>query len=101
MQWFWDHYVPTTAGRKEAYAAPALAKDLGGLPPALVLTAEFDPLRDEGEAYARAMQAAGGEVSLIRYDGVVHGFFGMHATVGKARIATAQAAQALKQHLGG
>ena len=101
MQWFWDHYVPTAAGRKEAYAAPAQAKDLKGLPPALVLTAEFDPLCDEGEAYARAMQAAGVKVTHTRYDGVVHGFFGMHATVAKAGLAIAQAANALKQHLGG
>ncbi len=101
MQWFWDHYVPTAAERKEAYAAPAQTKDLKGLPPALVLTAEFDPLRDEGEAYARSMQAAGVQVTHTRYDGVVHGFFGMHATVAKAGLATAQAANALKQHLGG
>ena len=101
MQWFWDHYVPTAAGRKEAYAAPAQAKDLKGLPPSLVLTAEFDPLRDEGEAYALAMQIAGVTVTHTRYDGVVHGFFGMHATVAKAGLATAQAAKALKQHLGG
>lgn len=101
MQWFWDHYVPTPAGRKEAYAAPAQAKDLKGLPSALVLTAEFDPLRDEGEAYAHALQAAGVDVSMTRYDGVIHGFFGMHATVAKARIALDQASTALQRHLGG
>lgn len=101
MQWFWDHYVPTPADRKEAYAAPAQARDLTGLPPALVLTAEFDPLRDEGEAYAHALRAAGVDVSMTRYDGVIHGFFGMHATVTKAGIAIDQATRALRQHLGG
>lgn len=101
MQWFWDHYVPGTADRKEAYAAPLQAKSLRGLPPALVLTAEFDPLRDEGEAYAEAMVAAGVDVGLTRYDGVVHGFFGMHATVGKSLRAIDQACRSMRQYLGG
>ena len=100
MQWFWDHYVPDPAQRNEAYAAPLRAPSLQGLPPALVLTAEFDPLRDEGEAFAHAMQAAGVDVTLTRYGGVVHGFFGMHGTVGKARLAIDQACRSLRHHLG-
>ncbi len=101
MQWFWDHYVPTAEDRREAYAAPLRAKSLRGLPPALVLTAEFDPLRDEGEAYAEALVAAGVDTSLTRYDGVVHGFFGMHATVGKSLVAIKQACTALRKTIGG
>ncbi len=99
MQWFWDHYVPEQAQRTDAYAAPLRAASLAGLPPALVQTAEFDPLRDEGEAYAAALAAAGTEVQHTRYDGVVHGFFGMQAIVTKARTAMDEAATFLAQHI--
>ena len=99
MQWFWDHYAPDLERRKEPYAAPLLGK-LEGLPPALVQTAEFDPLRDEGEAYAEALRAAGCEVELTRYDGLIHGYFGMQAAVAASRRAMRQACGALASHLG-
>ncbi len=99
MQWFWDQYVPDLDQRHEPYAAPLAAADLSGLPPALVQTAEFDPLRDEGEAYARALAAAGGDVRTTRYDGLIHGFFGMQEAVPAARPALEEAVAALRRHL--
>ncbi|MDE2967696.1 MAG: alpha/beta hydrolase [Chloroflexota bacterium] len=81
MVWFWDHYLPSDASGKEAYASPLQAADLSGLPPALVQTAEYDPLRDEGEAYAAKLEAAGSEVTMHRYDGVVHDPFMMFAVI--------------------
>ena len=73
MQWFWDLYVPDASKRSEPYASPMRA-DLSNLPRALVLTAECDVLRDEGEEYAKKLQAAGIECQLIRYDGALHGY---------------------------
>ena len=73
MVWFWDHYCPPER-RGEAAASPLLADSLADLPPALVITAEFDPLRDEGKAYADALSAAGGSAKLICFDGLVHDF---------------------------
>ena len=72
MIWFWDHYLPNADAGHEAYASPHQAGDVSNLPPALVQTAEFDPLRDEGEAYAARMSEAGVEVSAHRYDGQIH-----------------------------
>lgn len=99
MQWFWDHYVPDVALRNEPYAAPLQAGDLSNLPPALIQTAEFDPLRDEGEAYAQRLQEAGCTVSQSRYDGLVHGFFGMQDTVAASRPALSEAVTALRAAL--
>jgi acetyl esterase len=99
MQWFWDHYVPEETERQEAYCAPLRAAELAGLPPALVITAEFDPLRDEGEAYARRLEEAGVPTTLTRYDGMIHGFFGMGLLAEGARNAVAQASQALREAL--
>jgi acetyl esterase len=95
MEWFWDHYLPD-GDRFVPDASPLRATDVGGTAPALVLTAEFDPLRDEGEAYARRLEEAGVPVTLTRYDGMIHGFFRMPGVIDRANDALAEAATALR-----
>jgi acetyl esterase len=75
-----DAYFPDPARAREAWASPLLAADVSGLPPALIVTAQFDPLRDEGEAYAERLRAAGVPATLQRYDGAIHGFLGSPST---------------------
>ncbi len=80
MEWFWRHYLATPEDRDHPYACPLRAPDLSGLPPARVHTAEFDPLRDEGRAYAERLEAAGVPVSYRCYEGMIHMVQGPEAT---------------------
>lgn len=96
MRWFWNHYVPNDADRNQPYASPLRADNFAGLPAGLVITAEFDPLRDEGELYAERLRAAGIPVQLIRYDGMIHGFFAMGVAIDQGRTAIRQSAAALR-----
>ena len=96
MTWFWDHYLNSDEDGKNPLASPLRAATHERLPPALVITAEFDPLRDEGEAYAKALADAGVPVTVTRYDGMIHAFWQMLAIFPDASKAADQAAAALK-----
>ena len=74
MEWFWKNYTDPVAEKNNPYACPLRAKDLKNLPPALVLTASHDPLRDEGERFAERLIASGVKTTCTRYEGVTHGF---------------------------
>jgi acetyl esterase/lipase len=95
MQWFWDQYTTGPAQRAEITASPlrATAGQLEGLPKALVITGEADVLRDEGEAYAAKLRAAGVPVTAVRYQGIIHDFVMLNALRG-TRAASAAIAQA-------
>jgi len=97
MEWFRDHYLASIADRSDPLASPLGCDELQGLPPALVITAEYDPLRDEAEAYARALQAAGVPCTLTRYDGAIHAFMSMYAYLEVGRAAVREAAAALRK----
>jgi acetyl esterase len=99
MTWFWDHFVPA-ARRDDPYAVPARADRLAGLAPAFVQTAEYDPLRDEGERYAERLAGAGVPVDVVRYPGVVHGFVARWHTMARAERAHADLAAALHRAFG-
>jgi len=99
MDWYRERYLPDPAAAGDSRASPLIAEDLAGLPPAYVVTAGFDPLRDEGEAYVAALRAAGVRAALRRHPGLVHGFAAYAAVVPAARAAMLEAAGALRMGL--
>ena len=99
MKWFWDTYCPDEAARKNSNASPIQAESLANLAPALIMTAEFDPLRDEGEAYGAAMNAAGSTAEVVRCAGLVHDFFSTAAVFECSRAPFLSAVEKLKAHL--
>ena len=95
VAWYWDHYLASPEDGRNPLASPLLADDLGGLPPALVITAEYDPIRDQGEQYAERLARP-----VFRYAdplrGMVHGFFAMSGALDGGKRALAQAAGQLR-----
>jgi acetyl esterase len=105
MKWFWDHYLNDPSEGAHPHAAPLRAPVLSGLPPALVITAEYDPLRDEGEMYAEKLRGSDVSARLFRYAGVNHGFMFWVGVVDKAGAAMNEACDWLRgvftqQHMG-
>lgn len=96
MDWYREHYVPNEEDRHSPYASPLAAEDLSGLPPAYVAVGGFDPLRDEGEAYARRLAEAGVDVTLRRHEGLVHPFVNSTGIWKGARTAMDEAVGALR-----
>ncbi len=96
VAWYRQHYLTSPQDAASPLASPMRAASLAGLPPALVITAEYDPLRDQGEAYARRLAEDGVQVELSRYPGMTHGFFTMIGTLDASRAAIAQAASRLR-----
>ena len=96
MRWFWNHYLRDEEDGRNPYASPSRAADLSSLPPAFVITAEFDPLRDEGEAYAARLRECGVPVKAARYDGMIHDFVNI-AELRQSRVAVGEAAAELRK----
>lgn len=87
MRWFYDRYLTDASQGDDPRVSPIRASDLSGLPPALVLTAEYDPLRDQGIAYAEKLRAAGNEVAMTLAEGLFHGFIGLVDLIDAAKVA--------------
>jgi acetyl esterase len=100
MRWFWHHYLESEKDGEHPLASPIRAEDLSGLPSATVLTAQYDPLRDEGRAYAERLEKAGVSTRYTNYPGVFHGFFGMTEQIPRARTAVDESCAALRQAFG-
>ncbi|HVN90760.1 MAG TPA: alpha/beta hydrolase [Candidatus Binataceae bacterium] len=99
MEWFYGHYL-NAPDKTNPYACPGVAKNLAGLPPAFVITASIDPLRDEGETYAEALRKAGVQVKAKRYEGVCHGFLSMASMVDLGKQAIADSCAELRAAIG-
>lgn len=95
--WYRDHYLNNPEERLNPLASPFLAADLHGLPPALILTAEYDPLRDDGEAYGQRLREADVPVTVHRYDGMIHGFVGMDTLFEQGKQGLQECATALQR----
>ncbi|MBZ5634346.1 MAG: alpha/beta hydrolase [Acidobacteriia bacterium] len=100
LDWFMENYLPSREAGLEPSASPMNATNFRGLPPALIITAECDPLRDQGEAYARKLQTEGVQVELKRYEGMIHPFFNLAGAIDTAKVAIADAGSALRAALG-
>lgn len=96
MRWFWGHYLANEADGAQPYASPLRATSLTGLPPAHVITAEFDPLRDEGNAYAARLREAGVPVTHKQYAGQIHGFLHMNELIPDGRAAVEACSEILR-----
>ena len=97
MKWFWNHYIDDESKADDPYVSPLRAKDLSGLPRALILTAGYDPLRDEGEAFCKRLQQAGVNANLLQYPGMIHAFIRMTAQLDKANEALDEISATLKE----
>ncbi len=97
MKWFWGHFIEDEADDRHPYASPLQAGDLSDLPEALIVTAEYDPLRDEGESYGKKLEAAGVKVRVSRYPGMMHGFIRIIAHLDKAREALDEVSGTIKE----
>jgi acetyl esterase len=100
MRWFYERYLDHASQGADPRVSPLRAADLSGLPPAFVLTAQYDPLRDQGIAYADAMRAAGNEVAMTTYEGLFHGFFGMIDAIDAGKVAFDDAVAAVRAAVG-
>lgn len=99
MKWFWNHYIADPSARRHPFASPLHASSHAALPPALIIVADLDPLRDEGIAYADSLSRAGTSVSLLRYDAMPHGFVSFAGVTDRAEHAIAQAADWARKHV--
>ncbi|WP_370541833.1 alpha/beta hydrolase fold domain-containing protein [Alicyclobacillus sp. SO9] len=99
MLWFRQHYLRSQEDNKHPYFSPVLYPDLSGLPPAFIATAEFDPLRDVGQQYARELKRHGVLVESKNYEGLIHGFANFHAFSPGAKAALSECAQQLQSAL--
>ena len=100
MQYFWELYLPGQDDSANPYVSPLLEKDLSGVAPALVITAEYDPLVDEGERYAALLRNAGVPVRTVRYPGLIHGFISYLGRIDAAKSAIDECASALANAMG-
>jgi acetyl esterase len=97
IRWFMGHYLRNDDDVRNPLASPMFTTSFNGLPPALIITAEFDPLRDEAEDYGQKLREAGVPVQVSRYEGMVHGFISMNDMLDKGKDGIAEAASALKK----
>ena len=97
MKWFWNHFIDNEGQANDPYVSPLQAKNFSDLPQALIITAEYDPLRDEGESYGKRLREAGVKVALLRYPGMIHGFIRMTAELDHAKEAVDEIAGRLRE----